>query len=83
MKIIRTVILTFLLVLLVFVWVTIANSDDITKYKVVSGFDIKKYEIVNFDASKGLVDIAIEPTSNAVECGILEDKNKVKFKKIV
>ena len=82
MKIIRTVILTFLLVLLVFVWVTIANSDDITKYKVVSGFDIKKYEIVNFDASKGLVDIAIEPTSNAVECGILEDKNKVKFKKI-
>lgn len=82
MKIIKAVILTFLLAFLAFVWITVANSDDITKYKVVSGFDIKKYEIINFDASKGLVDIAIEPTNNAVECGILEDKNKVKFKKI-
>ena len=82
MKILKIVILTFLLAFLSFVWITIANSNDITKYKVVSGFDIKKYEVLNYDASKGLVDIAIEPTSNAVECGLLQDKNKVNFKKI-
>ena len=82
MRVFRLVILTFILAFLIFIWITIASKDDITKYKVVSGFEIKDYKIIDYDKDKGQVSIAITPTTNAIECGLLEDKNKVKFIKI-
>ena len=82
MRIFRLVILSFILAFLVFIWLTIASKEDITKYKVISGFEIKEYKIIDYDKEKGQVNIAIKPTSNAVECGLLADKNKVKFVKI-
>ncbi len=82
MKVFKLIILSFLLTLLLFIWFTIANKNDITKYKVVSGFDIKEYKIIDYDDSKQLINIAITPTSNAKECGLLEGENKVVFKKI-
>ena len=82
MRVFRAIILTFLLTFLIFVWFAVARSNDITRYKVTAGFDIKEYKIIDYDADKGQVNLAITPTSNALECGILKDKNKVDFKKI-
>ena len=82
MKYVKLVIIFFVFLIISFVWVTIAKDNKITNYRTISGFEIKEYKIIDYDSSKGQVNIAIKPTSNAVECGLLAEESSIDFKKI-
>ena len=82
MKYIKLVVLFILFWFVGFIWVTIARDNKITDFNKVSGFEIKEYKIIDYDPSKGQVNIAIKPTSNATECGLLEGEDSVNFVKI-
>ena len=82
MKYIKLVVIFLVFIIMSFVWVTIAKDNKITNYQTIAGFDVKEYKIIDYDSSKGQVNIAIKPSSNAIECGMLEKDDNISFKKI-
>ncbi len=82
MRVFKVIILSFILALVSYIWLSTARNNKITNFKTVTGFEIKEYKIIDYDSSKGQVNIAIKPTSNAVECGLLENGDSVNFQKI-
>ena len=82
MRLVKVIILSIIVVFLSTTWILVAYSNDITNFKTINGFEIKSRKITNYDSTKGLVDMAIVPSSNAKECGMLEGESKVDFKKI-
>ena len=83
MRIVKVVVLSILLVFLLTIWILVASNNNINNYKVVNGFDVKDYEVLNFDSEKNIVDLSITPSINANECGLLEGEDRVVFKKLV
>ena len=82
MKYIKLVFIFIIFIIISFVWVTIAKDNKIANYRTITGFEIKEYKIIDYDSSKGQVNIAIKATPNATECGLLEGEGSVDFKKI-
>ncbi len=82
MKYIKMIFLFLIFIIMGFIWVTIAKDNKLTNYRTITGFDIKEYSIIDYDPDKGQVNIAIKPTSNATECGLLEGEDSVNFQKV-